>query len=123
MRSVHKPKTRRQRRARRHRRVRKKVGGTADRPRLAVYRSLRHVYAQVVDDDEGRTLVGVSDLSDGLSKEKPGKVGVSFAVGKLVASKAQERGIKRVVFDRAGYPYHGRVRAVAEGARDGGLEF
>jgi len=89
---------------------------------LVVYRSLKHTYAQVVDDVAGRTLFGVSDLSKELSPEKPGKVGVAHAVGVLVGKKAQELGLKQVVFDRGGYLYHGRVRAVAEGARETGLE-
>jgi large subunit ribosomal protein L18 len=88
-----------------------------------VFRSLKHMYAQIVDDEQHRTLVGVSDLSEGLAKDKPGKVGAAIAVGKLAAQKAKDLGIKRVVFDRAGYHYHGRVKAVADGAREGGLEF
>jgi large subunit ribosomal protein L18 len=123
MRTVRKPKTREERRYRRHLRVRKKVTGTADRPRLVVFRSLKHVYAQLVDDESGRTLVGLSDATEGVVREKAGKVGAGFAVGKLLAQRAQALGLKRVVFDRAGYPYHGRIKAVADGARDGGLEF
>lgn len=123
MRPIHGPKTRRERRYRRKLRIRRKIIGTAERPRLVVYRSLKHIYAQLVDDERGRTLVGVSDLSDGLDAAGPGKVGRSRAVGEFLAVKAKEQGISRVVFDRAGYPYHGRVRAVAEGARAGGLEF
>ena len=123
MRSIHSPKTRQERRYRRKLRVRKKVQGTAARPRLSVYRSLKHIYAQLVDDDARRTMLGVSDLSEGLEVDKPGKTGRSHAVGKLLAAKARAQGITTVVFDRAGYPYHGRVRAVAEGAREGGLEF
>jgi large subunit ribosomal protein L18 len=88
-----------------------------------VFRSLKHIYAQLVDDDRRRTLVGVSDLSEGLTKDQPGKVGAALAVGKLAAAKAKELGVKKVVFDRAGYHYHGRIKAVADGARDGGLEF
>ena len=123
MRPIHKPKGRAELRHQRHLRVRKKVNGTAERPRLVVFRSLKHIYAQIVDDDQHRTLVGVSDLSEGLAKDKPGKVGAAIAVGKLAAQKAKELGIKRVVFDRAGYHYHGRVKAIADGAREGGLEF
>ena len=123
MRPIHQPKGRAQRRYRRHLRVRKTVSGTAERPRLVVFRSLKHIYAQLVDDDRQRTLVGVSDLSEGLAKDKPGKVGAALAVGKLAAAKAKELGVKKVVFDRAGYHYHGRVKAVADGAREGGLEF
>ncbi len=123
MRSIHRPKGRAQLRYRRHLRVRKKVNGTAERPRLVVFRSLKHIYAQLVDDEQHVTLVGVSDLSEGLAKDKPGKVGAALAVGKLAAKLAKDKGIKRVVFDRAGYHYHGRVKAVADGAREGGLEF
>jgi large subunit ribosomal protein L18 len=110
-------------RHRRHLRVRKKVNGTEARPRLVVFRSLKHIYAQLVDDEKRVTLMGVSDGTEGLAREKPGKVGAALAVGKLIAKIAQEKGIKRVVFDRAGYLYHGRVKAVADGARAGGLEF
>jgi len=88
-----------------------------------VFRSLKHIYAQLVDDDARKTLVGVSDKSEGLAKEGKGKVGASTAVGLLLASKAKSLGVTKVVFDRAGYLYHGRVKAVAEGARKGGLEF
>ena len=123
MRPIHKPKTRSQRRRRRHLRVRKKVHGTDQRPRLAVHRSLKHVYAQLIDDVSGRTLLGVSDQAKDVSVKEGGKVGASFAVGKLVAERAVAAGIKQVVFDRGGYPYHGRVKAVADGARKGGLEF
>jgi len=113
------PKSRDQKRARRHLRVRKKVQGTAERPRLVVFRSLKHITAQIVDDVQGRTLLTVS--STGLDEGK--KTDKSLAVGKLIASRAKEAGITKVVFDRAGYQYHGRVKAVAEGAREGGLEF
>ena len=120
MRSIHKPKTRGERRYRRHLRVRKAVEGTPERPRLVVFRSLKHIYAQIVDDVHQRTLLTVSDL--GLDAE--GKKGErSEAVGRAVAERAKAAGITRVVFDRAGYRYHGRVKAVAEGAREGGLEF
>lgn len=123
MRAIHAPKSRGERRYRRHLRVRKKVAGTAERPRLVVFRSLKHVYAQLVNDDLGVTLAGASDLSEGLVVEGAGKTARSKAVGKLLAEKAKAAGIARVVFDRAGYRFHGRVRAVAEGAREGGLEF
>ena len=123
MRPIHAPKTRSQLRRRRHLRVRRKVAGTAQRPRLVVFRSLRHIYAQLVDDDRGVTLLGVGDASEGLEPDGPGKVGRGKAVGKLLAGKAKAAGITRVVFDRAGYRYHGRVQAVADGAREGGLEF
>ncbi|HEX9705098.1 MAG TPA: 50S ribosomal protein L18 [Gemmatimonadales bacterium] len=123
MRSIHKVRTREDQRYRRHLRVRKKVRGTAGRPRLVVFRSAKHIYAQLVDDDKGVTLVGLSDRSDGLQVEGKGKVGKGLALGQLVAAKAKERGIIAVVFDRAGYRFHGRVKAVADGARKGGLEF
>ena len=123
MRPIHSPKTRPERRYRRHLRVRKRVTGTATRPRLVVFRSLKHVYAQLVDDDAGRTLAAASDLAKDLTKDKAGKVGVAHAVGKRLAAAARERGVTRVVFDRGGYRYHGRVKAVADGAREGGLEF
>jgi large subunit ribosomal protein L18 len=123
MRSIHRIRTSEQRRARRHLRVRKKVSGSGARPRLVVFRSSKHVYAQLVDDARGVTLVGASDRSDGIQIEGKGKTAKSFALGQLIAVKAKERGITRVVFDRAGYQYHGRVKAVADGARKGGLEF
>lgn len=123
MRPIHRPKSRAERRYRRHRRVRKKISGTAERPRLVVFRSLKHVYAQLVDDSHGQTIVGISDLAKDVRPERPGKVGASFAVGKLLGERAKAKGIKVVVFDRGGYPYHGRVKAVAEGAREAGLEF
>ncbi len=123
MKPIGKPRTRGERRYRRHLRVRKRVAGTAERPRLVVFRSLKHTYAQLVDDDLGRTLVGVSDRSRDLEGGQPGKVGAARAVGALIAKRAASIGVKRVVFDRGGYLYHGRVKAVADGARDGGLEF
>jgi large subunit ribosomal protein L18 len=118
-------KTREQRRERRHRRVRAKVHGTAERPRLVVHRSINHVEGQVIDDVAGRTLVGLSTLDAGL-REKRGemnKTEASRAAGKALAEKARELGIAKVVFDRGGYVYHGRVKAFAEGAREGGLDF
>jgi large subunit ribosomal protein L18 len=123
MRAIHSPKTREERRYRRHLRVRKKVSGTAERPRMVVFRSIKHVYAQLVDDDRGATLLGVSDGSEGIALEGTGKVAKAKAAGKLLAAKAKAAGISKVVFDRAGYRYHGRVQAVADGAREGGLEF
>ncbi len=123
MRPIHKPKTRVERRYRRHLRIRKKIHGTAKRPRLVVSRSIRHVYAQVIDDDAGRTLVGVSDQMKDIKIEGKGKIATSLAVGKLLGKRAIAAGVTAVVFDRGGYPYHGRVKAVAQGARDGGLEF
>ncbi len=120
-------KSRRLRRKRCHARIRKKVHGTGDRPRLVVHRSLRNVEGQVVDDDAGRTMVGLSTLSPALREagadEKGGKVGAARAAGKMLAEQARSRGVGRVVFDRGGFRYHGRVKAFAEGAREGGLEF
>ena len=123
MRSIHKIKTSAHERYRRHLRVRKKVQGTPARPRLVVFRSSKHIYAQLVDDQAGQTLAGVADTSEGIAVEGKGKVARSFALGKLIAAKAKEKGIVKVVFDRGGYQYHGRVKAVADGARKGGLEF
>lgn len=122
MRAIRKIKTQADRRARRHLRVRKSVRGTAARPRLVVFRSSKHIYAQVVDDDRGVTLVGASDSTEGIQVEGSGKTAKSHALGRLIAAKAKEKGIARVVFDRGGYQYHGRVKAVADGARKGGLE-
>jgi large subunit ribosomal protein L18 len=123
MRAIKSPSTRQQLRARRHLRVRKKVNGTAERPRLVVFRSLKHIYAQLVNDDQGRTVMGLSDGTEGVQADGAGKVGKAKGVGKALAAKAKAAGITRVVFDRAGYRYHGRVKAVADGAREGGLEF
>jgi len=123
MRAVRKIKTQAHRRARRHLRVRKQVRGSAARPRLVVFRSSKHIYAQVVDDDRGVTLLGASDRTEGIQVEGTGKTARSFALGRLIAVKAKDKGIAKVVFDRGGYQYHGRVKAVADGARKGGLEF
>jgi len=123
MRPIHAPKTRGERRYRRHLRVRKKVHGTAEKPRLVIFRSLKHISAQLVDDDRGVTLLGVNDRSEGIQVDGSGKVAKGKATGKLLAEKAKAAGITQVVFDRAGYRYHGRVQAVADGAREGGLEF
>ena len=112
------PKSRGQLRTRRHLRLRKKVHGSAERPRLVVYRSLKHIYAQLVDDSAQRTLMTVSDT--GL-KGKP--VAKSVEVGKRIAAKAKDAGIEAVAFDRSGFKYHGRVKALAEAAREGGLKF
>lgn len=115
----------REARKRRHRRIRAKISGTAERPRLNVYRSLNNIYAQVIDDREGHTLVAASTLESDLSSELEGKTKKEQAavVGRVVAERALEAGISQVVFDRGGYPYHGRVKAVAEAARESGLEF
>ncbi len=109
----------------RHARVRAKVSGTTERPRLAVRRSLKHIYAQIVDDVTGRSLAQVASTSEEV-RAKAGegtKTDVSKIVGELIAAKAKEKGISSVVFDRGGYLYHGRVQAVAEAARSAGLEF
>ncbi|MFN8482822.1 MAG: 50S ribosomal protein L18 [Anaerolineae bacterium] len=112
-------------RDRRHQRVRKRVSGTSERPRLSVYRSLVHIYAQVIDDSEGRTLVSASTLDASLKAKlaEMTKTEEAQAVGQLVAQRALDAGIKQVVFDRGGYVYHGRVKAVADAAREAGLQF
>ncbi|HEV2751027.1 MAG TPA: 50S ribosomal protein L18 [Gemmatimonadales bacterium] len=122
MRKVHKIRTQAHRRHRRHLRVRHKVAGSPERPRLVVFRSSKHIYAQVVDDVRGVTLVGAGDTSEGIQVDGKGKTARSFALGRLIAAKAKAKGIAKVVFDRGGYQYHGRVKAVADGARKGGLE-
>ena len=117
---------RRRGREHRHSRIRKRVRGSADQPRLAVFRSLRHMYAQIIDDETARTLCAVSSLEDGiqetLSAEKA-RLKRSRMLGKLLAQRAKEKGISRVAFDRGGYLYHGHIKELAEGAREGGLEF
>jgi len=111
-------------RIRRHRRVRKKVHGTATRPRLAIYRSNKHLTAQVIDDDAGRTLASASTLEADFRKKQSGSnVAAATAVGALVAERAKQAGVSAVVFDRGGFLYHGRVAAIAEAARAAGLEF
>ncbi len=110
-------------RLRRHKRVRKLISGTAERPRLNVFRSLKHIYAQIIDDTKGITLVSASTLDKELKENYGGNKDAARAVGKLVAQRAIDAGIKSVVFDRGGYIYHGRVQELAEGAREGGLEF
>jgi large subunit ribosomal protein L18 len=105
-----------------HRRIRRKLSGTKERPRLAVFRSVSHIYAQVIDDVEGRTLVSASSV-DKNAKTKGGNVAAAKAIGKLVAERAKEKGVKAVVFDRGGYQYHGRIKALADAAREAGLEF
>jgi large subunit ribosomal protein L18 len=111
-------------RERRRYRIRKVVVGSPERPRLVVHRSLRQIEAQVVDDQAGHSLVGLSTLCRELRQsEYPSRVEQGRALGKLLAAKAAEKGIQRVVFDRAGFLYHGIVKAVAEGAREGGLQF
>jgi large subunit ribosomal protein L18 len=112
-------------RIRRHARVRKRVSGTGEKPRLSVYRSLSHIYAQVIDDVAKRTIAAASDIEATLKGDATGKKksDVATLVGSLVAQRAKAAGVTRVVFDRGGYPFHGRVKALAEAARAGGLEF
>jgi large subunit ribosomal protein L18 len=114
-----------ERREIRHLRIRRKIRGSEARPRLSVYRTASHIYAQLIDDIKGVTLVAASSRDPIPVEEdkKSGKVGVSSAVGKLLAERAKAKGISSVSFDRGGYLYHGRVRALAEGARAGGLQF
>ena len=110
----------------RHRRVRKKLSGTSARPRMAVFRSLNHIYVQIIDDSEGHTLAAASSLDPQVRSEVTGseaKSEVSKLVGKLIAQRATEKGVKTVVFDRGGFKYHGRTKALAEAARQGGLAF
>jgi large subunit ribosomal protein L18 len=114
-------------REKRHRSLRKRIEGTAERPRLAIFRSSRHIYAQVINDLENKTLVGTSDLvlegaKEG-AKDEGGKKTAAKKVGAAIAKKCLEKGIDKVVFDRAGFKYHGRVSALAEGAREAGLKF
>ncbi|WP_031517186.1 50S ribosomal protein L18 [Desulfofalx alkaliphila] len=112
-------------RAKRRLRLRNKILGTAERPRLNVFRSLNHIYAQIIDDEKGVTLVAASSLSPELkgNLKTGGNIEAAKAVGELIGKKAVDAGLKRVVFDRAGYIYHGRVKALAEAARSAGLEF
>jgi len=110
-------------RVRIHTRIRRKVKGTPERPRLAVYRSLTHIYAQVIDDRQGRTLASASTAEKSSPCKVGGNVAAAQAVGKLVAERALAQGVQAVVFDRGGYLYHGRVKALAEAAREAGLKF
>ena len=105
-----------------HERIRHKVHGTAERPRLAVFRSVANIYVQVIDDTQGTTLVSASTIEKG-HRSKGGNLAAAKTVGKLVAERAREKGIQKVVFDRGGYIYHGRVKALADAAREAGLEF
>lgn len=113
-----------EKRKKRHQRIRDQVRGTAERPRLCVFRSNKHIYAQLINDDKGITLASATDLELKKKKKKTsGKMKPAFEVGKLIAEKAKKMNIDKVVFDRAGYAYHGRVKSLAEGAREGGLNF
>ena len=129
-------KTKKEQRYRRHKRVRAKIKGTAKIPRLCVFRSSKHIYAQLIDDEKGKTLISASDLDIGKSKikspkskvpkdKKPfsGKEAIAYRIGQILAQKALEKKFEKVVFDRGGYKYHGRVKALAEGAREDGLKF
>ncbi len=110
-------------RVRIHRRIRLKVAGTPERPRVCVFRSLKHIYAQVIDDVHGTTLVAASSDGEGSGLATGGNLAAAKAVGRLIAERAKAKGIQKVVFDRGGYLYHGRVKALAEAAREAGLEF
>jgi large subunit ribosomal protein L18 len=119
-------KLRRLSRDRRHSRVRKKVTGSDDRPRLCVFRSLKNIYAQVVDDGAGKTIVSACSLDKEVIKEigeAKGKLEASKIVGRMIARRAKEKGIEKVCFDRSGYRFHGRIKALADAAREGGLVF
>jgi large subunit ribosomal protein L18 len=109
-------------RRRRHLRVRKKIRGTAERPRLAVFRSNRYIYVQVIDDDGGRTVAAASSQEEAL-RQRTLSASTASEVGKLIATRAKEAGVSRVVFDRGGFAFHGRVKALAESAREEGLQF
>ncbi len=118
-------KDKRAKRVRRHLRVRRKVNGTSDRPRLCVFRSLKHIHAQVIDDASGETIVSVSTSEPFFREQnqKGGNTAAASMAGKILAQRARDKGISKVVFDRGGYLYHGRVKALAEAAREGGLDF
>ena len=106
-----------------HNRIRKKVKGTADRPRLAVFRSVKHIYVQVIDDDRGVTLCSASSVEKEAGVKAGGNIDAAKNIGRLIAERAREQGINQVVFDRGGYIYHGRVKSLAEAAREAGLKF
>jgi large subunit ribosomal protein L18 len=114
----------REARSRRHRRIRKKVCGNSERPRFSVFRSLNHIYAQIIDDSRGNTIVSASSLEREFTEEgHRGNVVAAKKVGELIAKRAMEKGVKKVVFDRGGYLHHGRVKALADSAREAGLDF
>jgi len=106
-----------------HTRIRKKVRGTDGRPRLAIFRSVNHIYAQVINDDKGETICSASTVEKSAGVGKGGNVDAAKAVGRMIAERAKDKGVTRVVFDRGGYIYHGRVKALAEAAREAGLQF
>lgn len=120
---MYSPPSRRERRLRIHRRIRKRLAGSAETPRLAVYRSLKHVYAQLIDDSAGRTIASASTLDKDSGVKSSGNIAAAEDVGRRIAERAAKAGVKNVVFDRGGHLYHGRVKALAESARKGGLEF
>lgn len=113
--------TKKEKRYRRHRRVRAKIKGTSRIPRLCVFRSNKHIYTQLIDDEKGKTLLSISDSA--IKKLKVKKAVIAYEVGKLLAKKAIEKKVEKVIFDRGGYKYHGRIKAIADGAREGGLKF
>lgn len=127
--------SKKEKRIRRHRRIRARISGTAKVPRLCIFRSVQHIYCQLIDDQKGQTILSANDLEikkaktkrTGIKKTKDkkvsGKTAIAHEVGKLIAEKALEKKIKKVIFDRGGFAYHGRVKALAEGAREGGLKF
>jgi large subunit ribosomal protein L18 len=106
-----------------HTRIRKKIAGTGERPRLAVFRSVNHIYVQLIDDTKGQTLVSASTTESAFGGKSGGNIEAAKEVGKLVAERAKEKGVSRVVFDRGGFIYHGRIKSLAEAAREAGLEF
>jgi large subunit ribosomal protein L18 len=111
-------------RLKRIRRIRKKISGTAERPRLRVFKSNKHIYAQIIDDSQGHTLISMSTLDKGyVAGEETAKVPVARSIGKILAERARAAGLDKVVFDRGGAAYHGRIKSLAEGAREGGLDF
>jgi large subunit ribosomal protein L18 len=116
-------KTRREVRHAVHKRIRAKVGGDSQRPRLAVFRSLKHIYVQIVDDATGNTVAAAATTEDPFRGRSGGNVAAAKEIGRLIANRAMEKGIKSVVFDRGGYIYHGRIKSLAEAAREAGLEF
>ena len=110
---------------RRHKKIRAKISGTEAKPRLCVSRTAKHIYGQLVDDEKSKTIMSVrdSEVKASKSEKRSGKTALAYEVGKLIAKKALEKKIEKVVFDRGGYQYHGRIKALAEGAREGGLKF
>jgi large subunit ribosomal protein L18 len=116
-------KSRQEKRQAVHTRIRKRVKGTAERPRLAVFRSLNHIYAQVIDDEKGATLCAASSAEKGAGVAKGGNLDGAKSIGALIAERAKAKGIEKVVFDRGGYLYHGRIKTLAEAAREAGLQF